>query len=105
MALTMGKLFMFDLATVDALWRVVTFLAFGVALLVLGYAFPVLWSARRVPRRPNRKTGTRGRYGFPRTPVAVPGLPESARVRRIRLAQWRSAATTALHGFRGRARP
>ena len=43
MALTMGKLFLVDMATVDALWRVVTFLGFGGALLGLGYAFPSLW--------------------------------------------------------------
>ncbi|MFN2375471.1 MAG: DUF2339 domain-containing protein [Candidatus Binatia bacterium] len=43
MALTMGKLFAFDMATVDAGWRIVTFLAFGAVLLGLGYAFPALW--------------------------------------------------------------
>jgi uncharacterized membrane protein len=39
----MAKLFLFDLATVDAVWRVATFVGFGVALLALGYAFPALW--------------------------------------------------------------
>jgi uncharacterized membrane protein len=43
MALTMGKLFVVDLATVDAFWRIVTFLGFGAVLLGLGYAFPTLW--------------------------------------------------------------
>lgn len=43
MALTMGKLFAFDLATVDAGWRIVAFLGFGCVLLGLGYAFPQLW--------------------------------------------------------------
>jgi len=47
MALTMGKLFVVDLATVDAAWRVVTFLAFGAVLLGLGYAFPALWKRER----------------------------------------------------------
>lgn len=43
MALTMAKLFVLDLATVDAGWRIVTFLGFGAVLLGLGYAFPALW--------------------------------------------------------------
>jgi hypothetical protein len=47
MTLTMSKLFLNDMATVDALWRIVTFLAFGSVLLGLGYAFPSLWRRRR----------------------------------------------------------
>ncbi len=43
MALTMAKLFVIDLATVDAGWRIVVFLVFGAVLLALGYAFPSLW--------------------------------------------------------------
>jgi hypothetical protein len=46
MALTMAKLFLFDLATVDALWRIATFVGFGAVLLGLGYAFPTLWRRR-----------------------------------------------------------
>jgi uncharacterized membrane protein len=43
MALTMGKLIVVDMATVDAGIRIVTFLGFGGVLLALGYAFPSLW--------------------------------------------------------------
>jgi uncharacterized membrane protein len=43
MTLTMAKLFVYDMATVDAGWRIVTFLGFGAVLLGLGYAFPALW--------------------------------------------------------------
>jgi uncharacterized membrane protein len=50
MALTMGKLFLFDLAKVDGVWRIATFLGFGAVLLGLGYAFPALWQ-RGQPRR------------------------------------------------------
>ena len=46
MAMTIAKLFLFDLSEVDPGWRVVTFLACGVALLGLGYAFPTLWRNR-----------------------------------------------------------
>jgi uncharacterized membrane protein len=43
MALTMGKLFFVDMATVDAGLRIATFFGFGLVLLGLGYAFPALW--------------------------------------------------------------
>lgn len=52
MALTMGKLFVLDLATVDAGWRIVIFLVFGAVLLGLGYAFPTLW--KHGPAEPPR---------------------------------------------------
>lgn len=47
MALTMAKLFVFDLSKVDAGWRIVVFLGFGAVLLGLGYAFPSLWKRDR----------------------------------------------------------
>lgn len=47
MALTMAKLFVFDLSKVDAGWRIVVFLGFGAVLLGLGYAFPALWKRDR----------------------------------------------------------
>lgn len=49
MALTMAKLFIVDLATADALWRVGIFLGFGAVLLGLGYAFPSLWKQSEEP--------------------------------------------------------
>jgi uncharacterized membrane protein len=51
MALTMGKLFVFDMSEVDAGWRIVVFLAFGAVLLALGYAFPSLWRDEASPER------------------------------------------------------
>ena len=50
MALTMAKLFVFDLSKVDAGWRIVVFLGFGAVLLGLGYAFPSLWKRAPDPR-------------------------------------------------------
>lgn len=50
MALTMAKLFVFDLSKVDAGWRIVVFLGFGAVLLGLGYAFPTLWKRDRDDR-------------------------------------------------------
>jgi uncharacterized membrane protein len=52
LALTVAKLFLFDLQRVDAIWRVITFLAFGGILLGLGYAFPTLWRDRRAEGAP-----------------------------------------------------
>ena len=41
--LVIAKLFVIDLAELDALWRILLFLGFGTLLVVVSYFFPALW--------------------------------------------------------------
>ena len=41
--LVVGKLLVIDLATLEAVWRILLFMAFGGGLLVLSYYLPDLW--------------------------------------------------------------
>ena len=41
--LVVGKLFLVDLATLETLWRILLFLGFGIAFLLLSYFFRTLW--------------------------------------------------------------
>lgn len=41
--IVVGKLFLLDLATVAAIWRILLFMGFGGAFLLLSYYFPRLW--------------------------------------------------------------
>ena len=41
--LVVGKLFMVDLAKLEAIWRILLFLGFGSSFLALSYFFPSLW--------------------------------------------------------------
>ncbi|MCA1803758.1 MAG: DUF2339 domain-containing protein, partial [Rhodothermaceae bacterium] len=43
--LVVAKLFLMDLATVDAIWRILLFLGFGGILLLLSYFFRPLWKS------------------------------------------------------------
>lgn len=43
LVLVLGKLFLVDLAALEAIWRVLLFLGLGAGLLVLSYAFPTWW--------------------------------------------------------------
>lgn len=47
---TIGKLLVFDLAALDAVWRILLFLGFGATLLLLSYYAPDLWKAPRLQR-------------------------------------------------------
>lgn len=44
--LTAGKLFLVDLASVEAVWRILLFLGFGTLFLTLGYYLQALWRPR-----------------------------------------------------------
>jgi uncharacterized membrane protein len=54
--IVVGKLFLVDLAEVEALWRVLLFLGFGVLFLSLSYYLQALW---RPSRSPAEETGPR----------------------------------------------
>jgi uncharacterized membrane protein len=41
-----AKLFLVDLAKLQAIWRVLLFMGFGAAFLALSYYFPSLWKAK-----------------------------------------------------------
>lgn len=43
LALVVGKLFVVDLARLEAIWRILLFLGFGALFLALGYYMPWLW--------------------------------------------------------------
>ena len=45
--LVVGKLFLVDLATVEAIWRILLFLGFGGLFLALSYYFQAMW--KRAP--------------------------------------------------------
>ena len=47
LCLVVAKLFIVDLAQLNALWRILLFLGFGALLLLLSYLFPRLWRAAR----------------------------------------------------------
>jgi uncharacterized membrane protein len=47
--LVVGKLFLVDLAGVEAVWRILLFLGFGGLFLVLGYYLQHLWRPARRP--------------------------------------------------------
>jgi uncharacterized membrane protein len=60
--LVAGKLFLVDLAEVEALWRVLLFVGFGVLFLSLSYYLQALWRPGH-PRhgsaqKPGRREGT-----------------------------------------------
>ena len=42
-----GKLFLFDLAELATLWRVLLFMGFGAVLLFLSYFFQSLWKTKK----------------------------------------------------------
>lgn len=46
MFVVVGKLFLVDLAQIQAIWRVLLFMGFGGAMLALSYYFRALWSGR-----------------------------------------------------------
>jgi hypothetical protein len=47
--LVIGKLFLVDLARVEAIWRILLFLGFGGLFLLLSYYFQALWKPGSVP--------------------------------------------------------
>lgn len=53
--LVVVKLFLVDLAALEAIWRVLLFLGFGAAFLALSYYFPSLWKTKPAaePHRPD----------------------------------------------------
>ena len=55
--LVVGKLFLVDLAGVEAVWRILLFLGFGGLFLALGYYLPHLW-------RPKASSGRAGNDGL-----------------------------------------
>ncbi len=52
--LVVAKLFLVDLAALEAIWRVLLFLGFGAAFLALSYYFPSLWKAKSAADAPPR---------------------------------------------------
>ena len=46
LGLVVAKLFLVDLAELQAIWRVLLFMGFGAAFLALSYYFPSLWKAK-----------------------------------------------------------
>lgn len=52
--LVIVKLFLVDLAALEAIWRVLLFLGFGGAFLALSYYFPSLWKAKSAADTPPR---------------------------------------------------
>jgi hypothetical protein len=52
LALVVAKLFLVDLAKLQAIWRVLLFMGFGAAFLALSYYFPSLWKAKRSGAEP-----------------------------------------------------
>ncbi len=50
--LVVGKLLLFDLQTVEAIWRILLFLGFGGLFLVLSYLYRSLWSPAERPAKP-----------------------------------------------------
>ena len=55
--LVVGKLFLVDLAEVEALWRVLLFLGFGVLFLALSYYLRSLWRPDSGERRDRHRSG------------------------------------------------
>lgn len=47
--IVVGKLFIIDLAKLEAIWRILLFLGFGGLLLLLSYFFPSLWRPKSEP--------------------------------------------------------
>ena len=41
--MVVGKLFVVDLAELDAIWRILLFLGFGALLMLVSYLVPSLW--------------------------------------------------------------
>ncbi len=61
--LVVAKLFVIDLAELEAVWRILLFLGFGALLLVVSYLFPSVWRSPEVDARaePDEPRGDGGR--------------------------------------------
>lgn len=58
--LTVGKLFMVDLARIETIWRILLFLGFGGIFLLLSYYFRALWKPPTAPESDSSAAGPQG---------------------------------------------